>query len=51
MATRHKITGSSRRAYIESAFFANSVQNITMAEPNKIRAASILTYRGSKDSN
>lgn len=32
MATKHKIAGSSWRAYIESAFFANSVRKTTMAE-------------------
>ncbi|MEW6675338.1 MAG: phosphoenolpyruvate carboxykinase (ATP) [Nitrospirota bacterium] len=32
MATRYKIPGSSWRAYIESAFFANSVRKTTMAE-------------------
>ncbi len=32
MATAHKIPGSSWRAYIESAFFANSVRKTTMAE-------------------
>lgn len=32
MATKHKIPGSSWRAYIESAFFANSVRKASMAE-------------------
>lgn len=32
MASKHKIPGSSWRAYIESAFFANSVRKTTMAE-------------------
>jgi phosphoenolpyruvate carboxykinase (ATP) len=36
MATRHKIPGSSWRAYIESAFFANSVKKTTMAELYKL---------------
>ncbi len=36
MATRHKIPGSSWRAYIESAFFSNSVRKATMAELYKL---------------
>ena len=36
MATRHKIPGSSWRAYVESAFFANSVKKTTMAELYKL---------------
>jgi phosphoenolpyruvate carboxykinase (ATP) len=36
MATAHKIPGSSWRAYIESAFFANSVRKTTMAELYKL---------------
>lgn len=32
MASKHKIPGSSWRAYIESAFYANSVRKTTMAE-------------------
>lgn len=32
MATKYQIPGSSWRAYIESAFFANSVRKTTMAE-------------------
>ena len=36
MATRHKIPGSPWRAYIESAFFANSVRKTTMAELYKL---------------
>lgn len=32
MASKHKIPGSSWRAYIESAFFANSIRKTTMAE-------------------
>lgn len=32
MATKHKVPGSQWRAYIESAFFANSVKKTTMAE-------------------
>ncbi|MEW6162825.1 MAG: phosphoenolpyruvate carboxykinase (ATP) [Nitrospirota bacterium] len=32
MATKHKIPGSPWRAYIESAFFANSVRKTTMEE-------------------
>lgn len=32
MASKHKIPGSSWRAYIESAFFANSAKKTTMAE-------------------
>jgi phosphoenolpyruvate carboxykinase (ATP) len=36
MATAHKISGSSWRAYIESAFFANSVRKTTMAELYKL---------------
>ncbi len=32
MSSRHQIPGSSCRAYVESAFFANSVRKTTMAE-------------------